>query len=321
MKIKTFGWLTIPYIAFVACTEKMLDYRSDEGTVVIAPDWSAFTAPATACYRFYTMDGEAVADVGAKDVASAGYFSMTLPVGGYHLLAYNTDVQGTAFVGLENRNSAELRLASDIHPGNVYSWNVDDVDVPLRSTVQYTPVPHPLVKRMLLHFQVTGMEEAKVLEGKLNGVYPSVFLLSGEPSEQSISAAPETGTEFTVTLTRSEIKNTEPAYTASAEIRLLGLLSPEYGAVYDSRLHLLVRDSFGGVYSVSVDMNVTLTDIINLYAGELPADETIEVDIGVNLLDAVLTAEVKGWTEGNGEGEVGAYKYKVLLKQKRKEHL
>ena len=77
-----------------------------------------------------------------------------------------------------------------MQPGNVYSWNVDDVDVPLQGTVQYTPVPRPLVKQMLLHFQVTGMEEAKVLNGKLNGVYPSVLLLSGEPSEQSISAAP-----------------------------------------------------------------------------------------------------------------------------------
>lgn len=234
------------------------------------------------------------------------------------LLAYNTDAHGVAFTGLESRNAAEVRLVSEMQPGNVYSWNVDDVDVPLQGTVQYTPVPRPLVKQMLLHFQVTGMEEAKVLNGKLNGVYPSVLLLSGEPSEQSISAAPETNTSFTVTLTRAETRNTEPAYMASAEIRLLGLLSPEYGAAYDSRLHLQVRNSGGEMYSASVNMNGTLTDIIRLYAGELPADETVEVELGINLLNAVLTAEVKGWTEGSGEGGVGDYKRKVFYDKRER---
>lgn len=255
MKIKTLGWLISPCIALAACTETALDYRSAEGTVVIAPEWGAFACPATAYYRFYADDGEAVAGYGTDAAASAGYFSTTLPVGSYHLLAYNTDAHGVAFTGLESRNAAEVRLVSEMQPGNVYSWNVDDVDVPLQGTVQYTPVPRPLVKQMLLHFQVTGMEEAKVLNGKLNGVYPSVLLLSGEPSEQSISAAPETNTSFTVTLTRAETRNTEPAYMASAEIRLLGLLSPEYGAAYDSRLHLQVRNSGGEMYSASVNMN------------------------------------------------------------------
>ena len=69
-----------------------------------------------------------------------------------------------------------------------------------------------------------------------------------------------------------------------------------------------VRNSVGEAYSASVDMNETLTDIINLYAGELPADETIEVNIGVDLMNTVLTAVVKGWTEGSGEGWVGARK-------------
>lgn len=55
MKIKTLGWLIIPAIAFPSCTEKALDYRSDEGTVTIAPEWSDFACPSSACYRFYTM--------------------------------------------------------------------------------------------------------------------------------------------------------------------------------------------------------------------------------------------------------------------------
>ena len=121
-----------------------------------------------------------------------------------------------------------------------------------------------------------------------------------------------------MTLTRAETRNTEPAYMASAEIRLLGLLSPEYGAAYDSRLHLQVRNSSGEMYSASVNMNGTLTDIIRLYAGELPADETVEVELGINLLNAVLTAEVKGWTEGSGEGGVGDYKRKVFYDKRER---
>ena len=61
---------------------------------------------------------------------------------------------------------------------------------------------------------------------------------------------------------------------------MLGLLCPDGGTSYDCRLQLQVRNSVGEAYSASVDMNETLTDIINLYAGELPADETIEVNIG-----------------------------------------
>lgn len=147
MKIKTLGWLIIPAIAFPSCTERALDYRSDEGTVTIAPEWSDFACPSSACYRFYTTDGKAVAGDGADVAASAGQFSITLPVGGYRLLAYNTDARGVAFTGLENRHSAEIRLTSDAQPGNVYSWNVDDVNVPLRGTVQYAPVPRRLVKQ------------------------------------------------------------------------------------------------------------------------------------------------------------------------------
>ena len=42
--------------------------------------------------------------------------------------------------------------------------------------------------------------------------------------------------------------------------------------------------------------------------GELPVDETIEVNINVNLLDMVLSAVVESWTEGSGEGYIGTHK-------------
>lgn len=303
MKVVNLCWVVILSMLYSSCTEVDLDFRREEGTVIIAPDWSGFACPASACYCFYTNDGTE-ANKRSDETVAADYFSMAIPVGNYRLLAYNTDASGVNFTGLENITSAEVCLVSDVQPANVYSWNVDEVEVPLRGTVQFNPQPRRLVKQMVLHFQVTGMEEAEILSGKLNGVYPSVSLLTGEPSKVSLSAAPDTKTKFSATLTRAAARNTEPAYTASANIRLFGLLCPENGTYYDCRLHLQVHNSVDETYSTTVDMNGVMTDIINLYAGELPVDETVEVHIGINWVDSTLVAVVKSWTEGTGEGEI-----------------
>ena len=145
-----------------------------------------------------------------------------------------------------------------------------------------------------------------MLNGTLNGVYPSLFLLSGDPPEQSIRTAPETVAQYTATLVQT--RNTgSPSYTASADIRLLGLLNPqkEEGngneTAYDSRLHLSVHNSSGEVYSTTVNMNKSVSEIIDSYGGEIPIDKTIEIDVSVNMLDMDLTAVVQGWKEGNGE--------------------
>lgn len=304
MKVAKLCWVVILSMLYSSCTEVDLGFRREEGTVIIAPDWSGFACPSSACYCFYPDDGTETGVKRADEAVAADCFSMAIPVGNYRLLAYNTDASGVNFTGLENITSAEVCLASDVQPANVYSWNVDEVEVPLRGTVQFAPQPRRLVKQMVLHFQVTGMEEAEILSGKLNGVYPSVSLLTGEPSKVSLSAAPDTKTKFSATLTRAATRNAEPAYTASANIRLFGLLCPENGAYYDCRLHLQVHNSVDETYSTTVDMNGVMTDIINLYSGELPVDETVEVHIGINWVDSTLVAVVKGWTEGTGEGEI-----------------
>lgn len=301
--------LILPFF-LSACTQLDLDHRKAEGTVAIVPVWDALSRPASACYHFYTADGEEPVHKGEEVPAES--YSLVLPVGGYHALAYNTDALGVTFTGLERRHSAEVRLASDAHPEGIYSWNVDNLEVPLRSTVEHKPVPRNLVKRMTLHFLITGVESSMKLNGRLNGVYPSLLLLSGAPSAASSAAAPETSVRFSATPAPARAGGEGPAlqaspstFLASADIRLLGLLSPEYGSRYDCRLYLQVSGASGDRYEASVDMNRTVTEIIASYDGELPPDKTIEVSIGVNLLNTVLTAAVKGWTEGSGEGEVG----------------
>lgn len=308
MKMTFLGWLLVPAFVFLGCTERDLDYRAASGRVEIAPVWDDLPRPSSACYRFYGEDDRLVSGEGATSAsdASVDFFSVVLPVGRYRCLAYNTDAQGVTFTGLDNRTLAEVRLSSDAQPDNVYSWSVDEVEVASRGDVRYTPVPLRLVKQVVLRFRVTGVEGATVLNGTLNGVYPALFLLSGDPPEQSIRTAPETVAKYTATLVQTRTSGA-PSYTASADIRLLGLLNPQKeegaggGTVYDSRLNLSVHNSSGEVYSTTVNMNKPVSEIIDSYGGEIPIDKTIEIDVSVNLLDMNLTAVVQGWTEGNRE--------------------
>ena len=305
MRMPNLVLLLVSAAAFAGCTERELDHRAASGRVEIAPVWDGLNRPA-AGYRFYGADNKPAPVEGAVAEASVDSFSVVLPEGRYSCLAYNTDAQGVTFTGLDNRLLVEVHLSSEAQPGNVYSWSVEEVEVTSRGDVRYTPVPLRLVKQVVLRFRVTGVEGATVLNGTLNGVYPSLFLLSGDPPEQSIRTAPETVAQYTATLVQT--RNTgSPSYTASADIRLLGLLNPqkEEGngneTAYDSRLHLSVHNSSGEVYSTTVNMNKSVSEIIDSYGGEIPIDKTIEIDVSVNLLDMNLTAVVQGWKEGNRE--------------------
>lgn len=304
MKMTVLGWLLVPAVAFLGCTERDLDYRAAGGRVEIVPAWKDLSRPSSAGYRFYGEDDRPAPGDAVFSDASVDTFSVVLPVGRYRCLAYNTDAQGVSFTDLDNRSQAEVRLSSDAQPGNVYSWSVDEVEVSSRGDVRYAPVPLRLVKRIVLRFRVSGVEGATALNGTLNGVYPALFLLSGAPSEQSIRTAPETVARYAAALVQAKPPG-DPSYTASADIRLFGLLNPQKSAgaetVYDSRLHLSVHNSAGKVYSTTVNMNKPISEIIDSYGGEIPIDKTVEIDVSVNLLDMDLEAVVQGWTEGNGE--------------------
>lgn len=74
MKALVFGWLIITIATRSACTERALDYRGDDGMVVITPDWSSFASPSSACYRFYRADDGKKVNYGTDMFASAEYF-------------------------------------------------------------------------------------------------------------------------------------------------------------------------------------------------------------------------------------------------------
>lgn len=304
MKATVIILMVVPAMFFSACTERGLDYHKEEGRIIVTPDWSNYACPSSACYGFYKEDGTAVTGVVQAATVPADCFSTWLPVGNYRLLAYNNDVPGVDYTGLENIASAEVILASSAQPAEVYSWSADGIEVSLCDTVRLNPSPRRLVKRMVLHFRVSGLEEVEILHGELNGVYPSLRLLTAEPSTQSIATAPETKTEFSAALTRLSVRSAETVYIASAELRLFGLLSPKDGECYNCRLNMKLHGAAGSVYDTTLNMDGVLTEIINIHAGALPEEEPVEVNIGIKWVDSTLVAMVNGWTEGSGEGEV-----------------
>lgn len=174
MRMSCLVLLLVSAAAFAGCTERELDHRAASGRVEIAPVWAGLNRPSAAGYRFYGADNKPAPVEGAVAEASVDSFSVVLPEGRYSCLAYNTDAQGVTFTGLDNRLLAEVRLSSEAQPGNVYSWSVEEVEVTSRGDVRYTPVPLRLVKQVVLRFRVTGVEGATVLNGTLNGVYPSL---------------------------------------------------------------------------------------------------------------------------------------------------
>lgn len=305
MKADGFGWALFPAIfLFSACAERELDFRREEGQVLVTPDWSGYVCPVSAGYGFYVQDGTGEPAVPVVTAVAAERYSATLPVQDYRMLAFNTDAPGVEYAGLECLETAEVKLSSTRQPGEVFTWNIDRVEITREDTVAYAPRPERLVKSVMLHFQVTGMEAAEVLQGELNGVYPSLSLLRGTPSSASVSAAPMTKTVFSATLTRTATRSGDPAYKATAGVRMFGLLCPEDGSAYDCRLHLKVSDTEGDVFQTTLDMNGVMTEVIRFHAGELPADEMVEVEIGIDRVNSTLVAEVKGWTHGSGSGEV-----------------
>lgn len=116
MKALVFGWLIITIATLSACTERALDYRGDDGMVVITPDWSSFASPSSACYRFYRADDGKKVNYGTDMFASAEYFSVVLPVGDYHFIIRKSKFpqnpkRSVRFSGKRTKRSVQKRKA------------------------------------------------------------------------------------------------------------------------------------------------------------------------------------------------------------------
>lgn len=292
-------WVIELALLLTGCTEGLLEIRKDEGLVIVSPDWQAYSLPSLAACHFYAEAGTATPHV-YKEVA-ADVFSCSLPPGIYRLLAYNTDVEGVEFVSQENIDCIAARLTSDVQPGELYVWKVARMEVLLRDTLYFSPAPGPLVKTLRLNFRLTGIGNISNIEGTLYGVYPSVCLLTGQPSAESVNAAPGTSVSF---IAQVQHRMKVPDCEAVSSVRLFGLLDPQGGEQYDNRLQLNLRLTDGEVRPAEVDMNEAFSDILAQNGGEIPSELPVDIEIEIRWIGSGLTASVKQWSIGKGEGGV-----------------
>lgn len=288
----------------VACTENELELRKNEGCVIVSPDWQEYTLPGSVACRVYAESGEATPYTYKE--ASADVFACSLPPGVYRLLAYNTDAAGVEFAAQQDIAFAEARILPGAQPGDLYAWDVERMEVRLRDTLNFTPVPRPLVKTLHLNFRLAGIGDIESIEGNLYGVYPSVCLLTGKPSAESVEAAPVTSVPFV-----GEVRQRLSAgnartigYEGVSSVRLFGLLDPQGGKLYDNRLKLNLRLPDHEVRQAEVDMNGTLSDILAQNGGEIPPEVPVKIEIEIKWVNSSLVASVKEWTLGEGTGGV-----------------
>ncbi len=283
------------------CTKKSLEYRSPEGHVVVSPRWGSLSVPSSAACRFYPLSGGS-APV-RVETSNASFLSTSLPMGTYSLLGWNTDAPGITFGNLDDINLAEARLSGDVQPGELYSWHAEELEVPDQDTIFVHPSVLSLIKTLTFHFRVGGSEGAESLECRLYGAYPSVLLLSGEPSPQSSASAPGTSVVFIVPLGPVS-RAGEEVLEGSGSARLLGLLDPQNGSLYDNRMELTLHTADGSLRSGEVDMNGVLSELLKANGDELPPEVPIEITVDIRWLDSTLVASVTAWKNGEGGGPV-----------------
>lgn len=292
-----------------SCTMGTVDYRTDEGKVIIRPDWSGYDLPVGTKFYFYNTDGKS-APVEASGTAE-GYVGM-LPSGTYKMVAYNTDATQVEFQSMDRYETAAVHALTNtrrsvtrgetdarciLQPSQLYSLSLGDIKVEYLSTTERTVQPLPLTKTIRLEFKLTGdgVADAKKISGEICGVYPILLLATGQPTAESITNCPNTTTAFDINLANNQ---------GTAEIKVFGLHDPAGGNNYENRLKLAVTDKDNNVRNTEIDLSDVVSDVIEKNGGTIPVEIPIEIQIEVSLKDASLHVTAKPWEEDTGSGEI-----------------
>lgn len=308
MKVKLVLPLLLVFLGLHSCTMGSVDYRTDQGKVIVRPDWSGYGLPAGTKFFFYNMDGVSAPIV--ADGSAEGYVGM-LPSGSYKMVAYNTDAAQVEFQAMDKFETAAVQAMPNtrraatrdgdvrciMQPANLYSLTLGKIEVKYLNTTEVGVVPQPLTKTIRLKFTLTGdgVGNSKKITGELCGVYPTLLLATGEPTTESINSCPNTTTAFTVTLTENQ---------GTADIKVFGLLDPEDGSSYTNRLTLSITDKNGKVRNAEVDLSQAISEVIRENGGIIPVEIPINIDVEIKMVDGILHITVRPWKEGTGSGEI-----------------
>lgn len=312
--------LLLAVLLLAACTRAEIYYPDNgiptpatEGYIRIYPDPSKHALPALQ-YHFYNTNTDVEYTVLPCD--GLGNFEGMLPVGTYRVIATNTTATNVVFSDMHSYETAtvtanrmETRGGTLPHrmetrsgtlplaqPGTVYSTVLQNLVVSPADTVRYDPAPALLTRKVTLTFTLMGAlaDITERLEGKLQGVYPSINLYNCSHTPESVSQSYNMAINFET----SEINDN---HQCQVEINLFGLADPEYGDAYNNVLTIALTTAGGEVIEVDLDLTDNLSEIIELNGGDIPLDLSLPIEI--RQTDVGLGAILTGWID-NGETEV-----------------
>jgi hypothetical protein len=295
----------------VSCTEAAYHHRNLEpgtGIVRIRPDQSVYTLPALQ-YHFYNVDATLPVIVRLGD--NKGNFEGALPEGAYRVIATNTDAAANGNVAFNDMNSYETanvsvdnsQLTVESLPDNtqrstfncqlstVNSVVVDNLVVTASGSPIHRPEPALLTKQLELVFALRDNLGSSVTEltGLLPGVYPSLVLHTGRPSDESIDQSLQTAIRFTAAGQDGQ---------RQASVGLFGICNPEYGLVYRNIMQIDMLMDDNSRQTVTLDVTNVFTDIIAWNQGDIPPNLTLYIEIKQTTIG--IGGIVTGWSN---EGE------------------
>lgn len=287
--------------ALASCMEVALEPLPDKGEVTVGLDWENTSIPGKMTYVFYPDGGSPVTHDGA-----GSSFTGELPAGMYAMLAYEADAAGVVYSGMESYATARVaakvvsstRVNADwlLQPDELFSGGLTGLVVQPMDTIRLWTVPRQLTRSLRLVFALSDVAGVTEIEGLLCGIYPSLSLATGEPSAESVAAAPSHQTAFSVEVgTENKV---------AATVRFLGLRNPEGGKAYTNTLLLTLKGSDGWQQQTSVDLTRALTDIYAAGNEEFAFELPTHIEIKIEPTFVSLSAIVVGWTVGEGGGDI-----------------
>jgi hypothetical protein len=294
-------------LLWTSCT-KAVFFHHERENVRIYPDRSVYALPALE-YHFYSGTQEPI----RANSDNQGNFEGELLFDTYRVIATNTaaatggnvvfsmDSYESATVSVESYDAASRSQLSTLNSqlSTVYSVVVPELAVKL-DIQPYRPTPALLTKQLKLIFMLSGglETEVKTITGILPGIYFSVYLSTGLPTSEATTQSPTTVVRFGIAGQGDE---------REAQLFLLGLRHPEYGAVYTNRLELTLGMNDGSEAPVSIDLTDELSDLLSQYQGVLPAESFVEIRLEktpVGGVDGSIGGSISKWTVVSGEEKV-----------------
>lgn len=293
-------------IVLFSCTEHTgLKLRS--ARVSLGADWEAsgLTAPGGTRFWFYPASGGSF----TRDCPPEGFVG-EVESGSYRVLAVGSDFHGVELTGMESYETATAvvqpvvstrsdGLQAVSQPDGLCLLPFEAFTVEGGGAVVHRATPRTLGSTIRLTFTVDRRDHLASLEGTFQGVYPSVLLSTGAPTEEARTAAAATVTPFSVSLTEDGLR---------CDVRTLGVLYPADGETYTNLLRLIAVSTDGQMLSTQTDLTEELSRAMDANGGLLPLSLSLDVMLEVRFEPEPVmeaTATVRGWNDGGStEGDV-----------------